>query len=407
MIIGRPELSSHGGNLQYRVHVELSGESRTLWYSLSEEFAGLVSDRSDAALAALLIPAMVQGEDIHIEGTVSEKLFFNLSGPCQKVLKLILPSLHLITVIPSDVQTAHEAGKGVAAGFSAGIDSFCVLADHYFADVPKGFRITHLLFNNVGSHGPEEKESRDLFHKRYNRIKPVVERIGLPFIAIDSNVDSFYNGSAFQETPTIRNASVALLLQKGIKRFLYASSVHYSNAGFSHACEMGDIDVFILPLLSTETLDMVSSGSQYTRVEKTLKVAGIEESYRFLDVCTADSRITNCSSCFKCKRTMLALEIAGALWRYSEVFDLDTYKGVRDLYIEDVLSCKKDRPYSEELSSFIRERGFKIPFLSRFRARTRLLYITGRVRHVAKMPLKIAGKLKRTCLNAIIFNREG
>ena len=157
-------------------------------------------------------------------------------------------------------------------------------------------------------------------------------------------------------------------------------------------------DTIALPLLSPETLDMVSSGSQYTRVEKTLKVAGIEESYRFLDVCTADSRITNCSSCFKCKRTMLTLEIAGALGRYSEVFDLDTYKKIRNLYIEEVLSGREDRPYSQELISFIRVTGFKIPFLSRFRARTRLLYITSQLRQTANMPLKIAGKIKRRYL---------
>jgi hypothetical protein len=399
MIISRPELSSQGGNLQYRVHVDVSGESKTLWYSLSEEFAGLVSDRSDAALAALLIPAMVLAEDIRIEGTVSEKLYFNLSGPYQKVLKLIIPSLHLITIIPSEVQPAHQAGDGVAAGFSAGIDSFCVLADHYFADVPKGFRITHLLFSNVGSHGPDDKESsRHLFHKRFNRIKPVTERIGLPFIAIDSNVDSFYNALNFQQTHTIRNASVALLLQKGIKRFLYASGAHYSDTCIRPASDMYRSDTIALPLLSTETLDMVSSGSQYTRVEKTLKVAGIEESYRFLDVCTADSRITNCSSCFKCKRTILTLEIAGALGRYSEVFDLDTYKKIRNLYIEEVLSGREDRPYSQELISFIRVTGFKIPFLSRFRARTRLLYITSQLRQTANMPLKIAGKIKRRYL---------
>ena len=397
MIISRPELSSHDGNLQYRVHVDISGERKTLWYSLTEEFTGLVSDRSDAALAALLIPAMILGEDISIEGTVSEKLFFNLSGPLQNVLKLIIPSLQLITIIPSDVQPAHETGKGVAVGFSAGIDSFCVLADHFFADVPKGFRITHLLFSNVGSHGPDEEESsRHLFHKRYNRIKPVAERIGLPFIAIDSNVDSFYNGLNFQKTHTIRNASVALLLQRGIKRFLYASSTPYSRACVCPANDISRGDTIILPLISTETLDMVSSGSQYSRIEKTLKVAGIEESYKSLDVCTADSRITNCSSCYKCKRTMLTLEIAGALGRYADVFDLDTYRGIRDLYIEEVLSGKEDRPFSEQLISFIRERGFKIPFLSRFRVRTRLLYITSRVRQASKTPLNLAGKLKRT-----------
>lgn len=399
MIISRPELSLQDGTIRYLVHIELSGERSTLWYSLSQEFAGLVSDRSDAALAALLIPAMMAGEDIRIGGTVSERLFFNLSGPFQKVLKLILPSLHLITIIPSEVQPAHGTGTGVAAGFSGGIDSFCLLADHYFAPVPEGFRVTHLLFNNVGSHGfDHEANSRHLFHKRCNRLKPVAERLGLPFVVIDSNVDSFYNGTPFIETPTIRNASVALLLQKGFRRFLLAACVHYPDVHVRPGVYMAEIDTIILPLLSTETLDMVSAGSQYTRVEKTLKVAGIEESYRFLDVCTADSRTTNCSTCNKCKRTMLALEVAGALGRYEAVFDLEAYRKIRDRYIEEVLRYNIDPPYSQELAAFIRERGFETPFLSRFGVRTRLSSLTGRVRQAAGIPWNCAGTMKRRIL---------
>jgi len=399
MLIGRPELSSCTGIIQYRVHVDVSGERKTLWYRLSNEFAGMVSDRSDAALAALLIPAMMTGEDIRIEGTVSERLFFNLSGPVQKVLRLILPLLRPVTIIPADVRPAEQSGEGVAAGFSGGIDSFCLLADHYFANVPAGFKVTHLLFNNVGSHGFDHDEStRHLFHKRYNRLKPVAERLGLPFVAIDSNVDSFYQRTPFVESPTIRNASVALLLQTGFRRFLLASCVHYPDVHVRPGVYMAETDTILLPLLSTETLDMVSTGSQYTRVEKTLKVAGIEESYRFLDVCTEDSRTTNCSSCYKCKRTMLALEIAGQLERYSGVFDLDTYREVRDRYIEEVLGGREDRPYSQELAAFIRERGFQIPFLSRFHARTRLSYVTGPVGRAAGMPWKIAGRIQRRVL---------
>ena len=404
MIISKPELISQSGNLQYRVHVHYSGKSETLWFSLSEEFADLVSDRSDAPLVALLIPAMLQGEDIHIEGTISEKLFYNISGPYQKVLKLIIPSLHLINIIPSDVQPAHQIGEGVAMGFSGGIDSFCVLADHHYADVPEGFKITHLLFNNVGSHGPDENGSRRLFQKRYARMKPTTERIELPFIAIDSNMDLFYHGLDFQLTHTPRNASIALLLQRGFKRFLYASAYHYSNSFVGPSNDMAYSDTVTLPLLSTEALDMISSGSQYTRVEKTLKVARIEESYRSLDVCVEeDTQMMNCSSCFKCKRTMLTLEIAGELERYADVFDLNTYRKIRDLYIEEVLHSKD--PLLQEIASFIRINGFKLPLFSRLYVRTRLFIIVNQVKHVAKIPFRIARKIKRkylkTSLNTI------
>ena len=104
----------------------------------------------------LLIPAMETGEDIQVAGTVSECLYYNLTRPAQAVLQEVLPSLHHIDIHPEDVKPASEEASGVATGFSSGIDSFAVLADHYYADkVPSNFRLTHLLYNNVGS-GEEE-----------------------------------------------------------------------------------------------------------------------------------------------------------------------------------------------------------------------------------------------------------
>jgi len=394
MIINKPELTHRNGYIQYCVQVRFLGERKALWYRLSEEYADLVSDRSDAPLVALLIPAMLRGEDIHLEGTISEKLFYNLSGPFQKVLKLIIPSLHFITIIPSEVQPALSRGEGVATGFSAGIDSFCVLADHHYADVPKGFKITHLFFNNVGSHGPGENGNRRLFQKRYARIRPTTEKIGLPFIAIDTNMDSFYQGLDFQLTHTLRNASVALLLQRGIKRFLYASAYHYPNVFIGPSYEMAYSDTITLPLLSTETLDLISAGSEYTRVEKTLKVAKIADSYQTLDVCTEEDARTkiNCSTCFKCKRTMLTLEIVGELDQYRDVFDLDTYWRIRELYIAEVL-CSKD-PLLREIASFIKISGFKVPLSSRLYAYTRLFLIAKRIKRVIRMPYKMARKIR-------------
>jgi hypothetical protein len=382
IIIGKPELTPQNGDLTFSVEVDFLEKRETLWFRLKKEYAYLVSDRSDAPLVALLIPAMVLGEDIHLKGTISEKIYYNLSGPFQKVLKLIIPSLHIIKIFPADVQPAYQQGTGVGMGFSAGIDSFCVLSDHHYTDVPEGFQVTHLLYNNVGSWDHGEK-GRRLFQMHYEMIKPVTERIGLPFIAIDSNVDSFYEGLGFQQTHTLRNASVALLLQKGIKKFLYASGVHYSNAFVGVCNDTAYSDTISLPLLSTEALDLISDGSEYTRVEKTLKVAKIEDSYKFLDVCAKGDSQINCSRCWKCKRTMLTLDIAGFLNRYSEVFDLDIYRQSRDMYIAEVLKSKN--PLLREIVSFMKTSGFKIPLSSRFYAVTRIFALKNQYKGITSL----------------------
>ncbi|WP_414552124.1 hypothetical protein [Anabaena sp. CCY 0017] len=380
MKIGNPEVIKEDKSLLYRVDVSFSEGDQTLWYSLDADYADLVSERSDAALVALLIPAMASGEDIHLSGTISEKLYYNLSDTYQRVLQLIIPSLRFIKIYPSDVQPASQKAAGVASGFSAGIDSFSLLADHHYKkDVPTGFRVTHLIYNNVGSHGGGAER---LFRERYARLKPFVEeQLGLPFIAINSNLNSFYKGYNFQQTHTPRNTSVALMLQGGIGRFMYASAYTYSDIRIGHNGCMAYSDSITLPLLSTEALDAFSVDSQYTRVEKTIRVADIEDSYKVLDVCVRDDQARNCSTCWKCMRTLLTLEIAGSIDRYSDIFDLKAYYQHRERYIAYKVLQVND-PLTHEITSFAKAREFKFPLSSR------LIAYKSQVGNVIKTPVR-------------------
>jgi len=396
MNISESKTTYKDGFLVYSVNVISSEGSKKLWYSLNEEYANLLSDRSDAALVALLIPAMALGEDIHIKGVISSRLYYNISRPYQHVLRKIIPSLHQINIYPEEVQPANKEGSGVAMGFSAGIDSFCALADHFYSDVPEGFRLTHLFFNNVGSHG-HGKNGVKLYKERYKRAKLVADHIGLPLIDIDTNLYNFYSGLGFQQTHTPRNASVAHLLQRGICRFFYASTFPYENVYIGPIYDMAYSDTITLPLLSTESIDMISVGSEYTRVEKTLKVATIEDSYSALDICVKGSR--NCSTCWKCKRTILTLEIAGLLDRYSNVFDFDAYQKVRNLYIAEVLQSHD--PLLSEICEFMKGNDFRIPISSR------LLVPYARLKYSAKktaiQAAKRAPKISRYVTDKILY----
>ena len=363
MKISEPQIIQQEQELVFRVNVEFAQGSETLWYSLNREFGDFISDSCDAPLAALLIPAMANGEDIHIEGTISEKLFYNLSGPYQSLLQHVIPSLHRIQLYPDDVHARTKSASGVATGFSGGIDSFGVLADHYYAEVPDQFKVTHLLFNNVGSHGGG-KDGERIFRGRFARLQPVAEKIGLPFIMVNSNVDTFYgNGLGFQRTHTPRNTSVALLLQGGINHYMYASTYSFADAFVGATYDMAYTDTIALPMLSTELLDAFSVGSEYTRVEKTLRVAEIDDSYGTLDICiNPDHTInrTNCSKCWKCLRTLLTLDIAGMIYRYSDSFDLYTYKRRRNRFIGKALVSGD--PLLREIVRFAKTKHYSIPF---------------------------------------------
>ena len=73
-------------------------------------------------------------------------------------------------------------------GFSAGIDSFCTVYDHLHRDIQDEYRITHFLFNNVGSHGDGEK-GKELFNSRFNLIKGFCDEEAVPILKVNSNLN--------------------------------------------------------------------------------------------------------------------------------------------------------------------------------------------------------------------------
>jgi hypothetical protein len=364
MRISKPEILQHDGEAVYSVRVASSLGDKILWYRVDATHADFLTDRSDAPLLALLIPAMARGEEVRVEGTVSERLYHALSGPYQHILRSVIPSLRRVSLHAADLAPpGAPRAPGVATGFSAGIDSYCVLADYHYADAPAELKLTHLLFNNVGSHG---EGGERLFQQRLARVDSVARRIGLPLIRVNSNLTEFYKPFSFQQTHTPRNASVPFLLQNGIGRYLYASAYAYGDAFVGPARDMAYCDAVALPLLSTDSLEAISVGGEYTRVEKTLRVADIVDSHSTLDVCVSFHGEGNCSACFKCLRTLLTLEIAGLLDRYADVFDLEEYRRRRTAYMATVLASRD--PLQREIVRFARQRRYRFPISSRLLA---------------------------------------
>lgn len=372
MTINAPEFSYKNNEIIFSSKIIFKGFEQELWFALDKEFEHLISSRIDTALLALLVPAMAEGEDIEINGDLSEELYFNLSGKVQEILCTISPSLQKIKIYPTNLKSETEQASGVATGFSGGIDSFTALADHFYNEVSPSLKLTHLLFHNVGSHR-SGSAAYELFKKRYDLLKEQPEKIGLPFIAVNSNMDSFYKkGLGFQKTHTIRNTAVALLLQKGIGKYLYASTYQYKDIFVGETYDLAYCDPILLPLLSTETMKAVSIGSEYTRVQKTIMVSKIPDSYNFLDVCTNSKPRTkqNCGFCEKCNRTILTLEIAGKAINYKNVFDFEAHnKGKRRLNFFAILLSSRN-PLYREIAEYAKENKYTFPAYSRILSRT-------------------------------------
>jgi len=361
MTIGVPDISERDDCTIYQVRVQSGGGNRNLWLGVPSRFGAMLSDSCDAPLAALLMPAMAAGEDIRVAGAISEQLLYSFSGRYQTLLRQVMPALRPITIHAAHRISHQERDAGVATGFSGGVDSFSALFDHWFRPVPRRFRLTHLLYHNVGSHSGGGEA---LFRERYARLAPTAARLGLPFISVNSNLGDFYPpGLGFQQTHTPRNAAAALVLQRGLSRYYYASTYAYRDVFVGPSYDMAYSDPVAVPMLSTEAMQAVSVGGEHRRVEKILEVADIPESWNVLDVCVWAREAGNCSRCWKCLRTLLTLEIGGVLDRYAGVFDLDQYRRVRPRYMGEVLRSRN--PLLREIVDLARERRFEFPLAGR------------------------------------------
>lgn len=364
MRIGVPQITTNADEVTWSVSVSgLAGYPDELWFTLPALYAHMVTERADPALIGLLIPAMHAGEPVAIDGPVTDELAFNLTHGCQYVLDRVIAGLSKVPIETPRTVEAEAPAAGVATAFSAGVDSFAVLLDHWFSPVAPGLRLSHLTYFNVGSHGSGDR-GREIFRQRFDRLSPVAAEIGLPFIPVDSNLDDFYRFTNHLQTHSPRSSAAASLLQRGIGRYYLASSTAYDNIGVFRSETCSFVDALLLPLFSTMRLRFVSHGDEYTRVEKTVRVASVPVSHTSLDVCVnPPAGGGNCSRCFKCLRTELTLDIAGLLEHYASVFDLDAYRQKKKVYVYD--AAWDAGPYAEEIRQFARDRRFPLPPIPR------------------------------------------
>lgn len=360
MKISEGRRESKGDTLRISYEISIREQTKTLWFELDNRYESFVSELLDAPLVALLIPFMVIGGDITIEGYISDKLLLNFNL-FKRLLLNVIPTLKDVSITCKGTRT--ETGeRGVITGFSGGIDSYCTLFDFYYSEnVNPKYKITHLLFNNVGSHGAGDIGSK-LFKERYDSLKNVTDQIGLPFIKLDSNLDDFYPRHLdFLQTYSYRNAAAPLLLQKGISLSLHSSGKDVSITSSRRSVDMADSDLIGLPLISNDKVELKSVGSEYTRVEKTIIVASAKDSWNTLDVCISGSK-SNCSKCSKCMRTLLTLEIAGLMDLYKSSFDFDAYYKNKDVYIANCIwsSCT----FQRDIMDYIKRENYPVSFVA-------------------------------------------
>lgn len=367
MILSAPIIKKNDSKVTYSVQVSKSKLPDLLWFEVDEKFGDYVSSSLDAALVALIIPAMYNGEDIVLKGKVSEDLVFQLNHDLQTVLLLFLPKLRRIQIYPEGFYDLVSDSSNVATGFSGGVDTFYTMAEHFYSNtVSEGYKVNHFFYNNVGAHGIAGQR---LWLQKFHHLKKLPEKLNVPIIGVNSNLQDFFPNFRFIDTHTLRDASVGLLLQNGIGKYLYSSSIHFDHLQIGPEKVITFGDSVILPKLSTKSIKLMSVGSSISRMNKVIRVSKIPDSRNYLDVCVDEENELNCSRCIKCMKTQFAFDIIGQLRHYDNVFNNEIYLKNRFRFIT-LLHRSKSFHFSE-LLEYARKYNYPIPFKTKIASHLR------------------------------------
>jgi hypothetical protein len=350
MIVHTPELRTDSDRLvleaEIEIEAEVAGFPRTLWFEILGDQTQRIGLDGMSFAVCLLPLAMQLGEDMEVRGAVSPRLLQGMME-LQKVFQAWWPGRAKVVSIEFDeyLSPSQDSGTGVACAFSGGVDSFYTLYTHLpRQECIPGFHVDRVLF----VHGFDiPLEATDTFEICRNAYAELMERLGVTLVCIRTNLRHFRIdwemgfGCALIGT--------ALIFHQDIKRFLVASesnSVRRLPRGSSPVTDH---------LLSTEWFEVWHDSATVGRLEKTRVIANWPETYRLLRVCWRKPHgLENCCECDKCVRTMVTLDLLGALGRYKTFPRQLTRRHVRRLRLNAV-----EISFIEEIVQYAKSVGAK------------------------------------------------
>jgi hypothetical protein len=290
----RGSFSTAGGRSYLATALDVGPQRHSVSWSVS---AGAVTDRLDPLLAASLLPAMHTRLPIRIDGPVSPALIEGV----RKIQQLYArwdPTICQVDVVAPVGEPVRRSSRA-AAFFSGGVDSFHTAIRH-------SDEIDALVFVQ----GFDIRlERRSLLERVSQAVRAAADELGKPLVEVRTDIKrmsrqyapwSWFHGSAL--------ASVAHLLAPSFGRIYVPGSLSYD---YPHPYGSHPL---VDPLWSTDAVEIIYDGFDTNRIEKTAVVARNPVALRWLRVCNdRDDDGYNCGRCEKCLRTMVSLELLGAL----------------------------------------------------------------------------------------------
>lgn len=330
--ISKPYLQQNSSFVRLVADIDIDGQSHVVWAEVDKAYKDyLCYERSDAFVIVLLRYAIAHNHNIVCEAPMGEDLYYQINTYLIDAMVKWSNGMHRIT-ISADIDTTDLpcAGK-VGTGISCGIDSLHTIALHSDVSLMR-HKLTHLTFNNVGSHGEGEHAKR-LYEERKKRAESFCKEYGYNLVEVNSNVmDEIYQFHYFSHT--FSSIFTVYCLQKLYSIYYYASGYTINEFSIKNTeyTDPAHYDLLLLNAFSTDKLKIYSEGMVYTRLEKTKTVVNYRPSYKYLNVCVRTAN--NCSKCEKCCRTLLALDALNKLDLYENVFDIQYYKSHKTYYLK-------------------------------------------------------------------------
>jgi hypothetical protein len=323
--------------------VTIGDETHAVCFAVSH---GPLDASANATLALALLPAMMAGRDLHLDGPLSPR-FLGSVPTLQDIFCCWSERFHRIEVRAPTVRPATAPApdtRGVACFFSGGVDSWHTLLQHQD-------EITTLIM----VYGFEVELADIEWRARASaNAHWVADALGKQLIEVETDVKAFshhsmpwdyYHGAAL--------VMVGLLLAPQVRRVYIPSSYSYA-----HLVPCGSHPL-VDPLWSTEAVTFVHDGCEARRVEKIARIAQSDLALQTLRVCFAwcednwkvrdalrpnTPAVVNCGRCSKCLHTMICLQAVGVTDR------CPTFP--RQLTLDDVA---RFAPHSEAQRVFLTE----------------------------------------------------
>jgi len=289
-----------------RVVGEIENASVHPYLAYPHTIKDFVAGTADPFVPALLVPCLEHGEPLEIVPPVSQQLVRRLPR-IMDVLLAMFPKFRRVEVkLNARVERTPETGSVVASLFSGGVDSFYTLLKGVTPGADPSMRPTHVFFMRGLEQPLEESSGADA---TLGIVREIADATGVGVLWGETNLrvlfglnyELYYHASAL--------IGSALALSHGVKRLLVPSTFSYGQLipWGSHP--------LLDELWSIETMDVIHHGAEARRVDKiAMLVREHPSTLRHLRVCLKNQAGPgNCGQCQKCARTMMALDVIGAL----------------------------------------------------------------------------------------------